>query len=94
MAGTLIIAGGFMLLPDGSIRFCDVSNHCYAMTREEYETLKAGLLGKYERKELLEYGEYKLLLAVWNFEIQSKKGIKITNVQTENVLDKINAEVR
>ena len=69
ITGVAIIVG-IVTLPSGKISFCDSVDKCYTLTQHQYLELKNNLISKQERGELLTYGEYQLMVAIWNFEAQ------------------------
>lgn len=82
-----------ILLPSGEIEFCD-NNSCIKFTQQEYEITKNDLMVKIDSGKAINWNEYQLYIKIIDFEIKKKGGVVLQNTTNENVLRKLNEEIR
>lgn len=79
-------------LSGGRVEIC-VAGNCEVFSQNEYARVKADVLGKIERGEALEWREYQLAIAIYDYEL--KKGpVSLANITGENLLKKLNKELK
>jgi hypothetical protein len=91
ISGTIIVSGGFWVA-SGFVHFCDSAGSCHTLTQSQYNELKTDLTSRVAGGGSLTIGEYQMLVAIYDFEIQ-KNNFVFENVSLPNLLGDLNRKV-